>query len=370
MNRSIFQTDHAALVSRADLIYRQPVEHGRQGQPIGNGRMGTMVWTTPETVRFRINRSDVFAVNKDHKGDKNGPTDYWGGCARISVDVGGDAFRGSEGFAQHLSLYEAEEVIEGDGVRVRCFVASGRDVLVLEIDDRLAWTKIAEPLADYSVNGGICPGYDEHHQTYFAYIQPQGCAPVEPQSLGTSLPETEVVRRAVGLTRTRDFRHWPAAKLLLHPDAQDALDTSFYGACYIPYPGRGELHAMVLPVFHHITDHVDMQLAFSRDGLVWTRPERRAVLGLGPRAAARRARSTRGAMGWWSCRTATGPCPTRPARRGTQCRRSTSPPFFRSCSRTRTGGRAGARTACAASRRKPRGVSPSPLCIAAKASCA
>ena len=99
MNRSIFQTDHAALLSRADLIYRQPVEHGRQGQPIGNGRMGTMVWTTPETVRFRINRSDVFAVNKDHKGDKYGPTDYWGGCARISVDVGGDAFRGSEGFA-------------------------------------------------------------------------------------------------------------------------------------------------------------------------------------------------------------------------------------------------------------------------------
>lgn len=138
MNQSIFQTDHAALVSRADLIYRQPVEHGRQGQPIGNGRMGTMVWTTPDTVRFRINRSDVFAINKDHKGDKYGPTDYWGGCARIGVDVGGDAFRGSDGFAQHLSLYEAEEVIEGDGVRVRCFVASGRDVLVVEIDDRRA----------------------------------------------------------------------------------------------------------------------------------------------------------------------------------------------------------------------------------------
>ena len=42
---------------------------------------------------------------------------------------------------------------------------------------------------------------------------------------------------------------------------------------------------MVLPVFHHISDHVDMQLAFSRDGRVWTRPERRAVLGLGPRGS-------------------------------------------------------------------------------------
>ena len=136
MNQSIFQADHAALVSRADLIYRQPVEHGNQGHPIGNGRMGTMVWTTPDAVRLRINRSDVFAVNGNHKGDKAGPADYWGGCAQIRVDVGGDVFRKREGFAQHLSLYDAEDVIEGDGVRVRCFVASGCDVLALEIDDR------------------------------------------------------------------------------------------------------------------------------------------------------------------------------------------------------------------------------------------
>ena len=62
----------------------------------------------------------------------------------------------------------------------------------------------------------------------------------------------------------------------------DPLDISFYGACYFPYPGRDELHAMVIPVFHNATDHVDLQLAFSRDGLIWTRPERRAVAELGP----------------------------------------------------------------------------------------
>ena len=67
--------------------------------------------------------------------------------------------------------------------------------------------------------------------------------------MGARMPETEVVRRAIGLTRTKDFRKWPAAKLLIHPDAQDPLDISFYGACYFPYPGRDELHAMVIPVF-------------------------------------------------------------------------------------------------------------------------
>ncbi len=151
--------------------------------------------------------------------------------------------------------------------------------------DRYSWTEIEEPLGDCSVNGGMALCYDESNQDYFAYIQPQGCAAVEPQALGTSMPETEVVRRAVGLTRTKDFRHWPAAKLLIHPDAQDPLDISYYGACYFPYPGRQELHAMFLPVFHGVADHVDMQIAFSRDGLVWTRPERRAIASVGPQGS-------------------------------------------------------------------------------------
>ena len=176
------------------------------------------------------------------------------------------------------------EQYEGEAYTGRKVVLKGA-LVGYTSPDRLHWTKIEEQLADYSVNGGICPGYDAHNKTYFAYIQPQGCAPVEPQSIGTSIPETEVVRRAVGLARTKDFRHWPAAKLLLHPDAQDPLDISFYGAAYFPYPGRQELHAMILPVFHMTTDHLDLQLAFSRDGLVWTRPERRAVLSVGPRGS-------------------------------------------------------------------------------------
>ena len=172
------------------------------------------------------------------------------------------------------------EQYEGDAYTGRKVVLKGR-LMGWYSPDRFTWTKIDEPLAHYSVNGGICPGYDEHNNDYFAFIQPQGCAPVEPQSLGTSIPETEVVRRAVGITRTKDFRTWPAAKLLIHPDAQDPLDISYYGACYFAYPGRQDLHAMFLPVFHQITDTVDTQVAFSRDGIVWTRPERRSIMSLG-----------------------------------------------------------------------------------------
>jgi len=133
---SLLEVDHRVLVSRADLIYQSPVGAPVEGLPIGNGRMGTLVWTTPDAIHFQINRSDVFAVNKEHVGPQFGPTDYGGGCARIAVHVGGAPFRGGEVFEQRLSLYNAEVSIAGDGVRARCFVSSESEVLVLEVDDQ------------------------------------------------------------------------------------------------------------------------------------------------------------------------------------------------------------------------------------------
>ena len=144
------------------------------------------------------------------------------------------------------------------------------------------WKQIEEPLAEYSVNGGIVAGYDEESGTYYAYMQPQGFAPEDPKGIGTGVQEVEMVRRANGFCRTKDFRRWPASKLVMHPDAHDDLDISFYAHSYFPYPGRTDLHGMLTPVFHHMTGQMDVQIAFSRDGLIWYRPERRPIVTLGP----------------------------------------------------------------------------------------
>jgi len=139
---NLLDVDYRALVSRADLIYQSPAAHSVEGQPIGNGTMGTMVWTTPDSIRFQINRTDLFAVNKGHmghdawRGAGSGPTDYGGGVAQITLSVEGDPFRAGEAFLERLSLYDAEVRIEGAGVRARCFVSSLSDVLVLEVDDQ------------------------------------------------------------------------------------------------------------------------------------------------------------------------------------------------------------------------------------------
>jgi hypothetical protein len=134
--RSMLTVDDRAFVSHADIVYLSPAEAPVEGLPIGNGNMGTLVWTTPSAVNFQVNRSDVYAGDKNHGGSFVGPTDYCGGCAQVAVDVGGTPFEAGEAFQQKLSLYDAECFVEGKDLRVKSFVSSASDVLVLEVDDR------------------------------------------------------------------------------------------------------------------------------------------------------------------------------------------------------------------------------------------
>ncbi|MBI2298260.1 MAG: hypothetical protein HYU66_04790 [Armatimonadetes bacterium] len=134
---SFLEVDHRALVSLSDLVYLSPAAQPAEGLPVGNGRMGTLVWTTPSAVHMQINRSDVFAANKHHAGSFTGPVDQcWGACAQIAVDIGGQPFAAGKAFTQRLSLYQAETTITGARLAVRCFVSAATDVLALEIDDR------------------------------------------------------------------------------------------------------------------------------------------------------------------------------------------------------------------------------------------
>ena len=59
---SLFTVDYKSLVSRADLTYAKPVDRSEEGLPVGNGRMGSLVWTTPDALKFQLNRVDVFAA--------------------------------------------------------------------------------------------------------------------------------------------------------------------------------------------------------------------------------------------------------------------------------------------------------------------
>ncbi len=46
----ILDVNYRKLISRADLIYDRPVTRSEEGLPVGNGRMGSLVWTAPSQL--------------------------------------------------------------------------------------------------------------------------------------------------------------------------------------------------------------------------------------------------------------------------------------------------------------------------------
>ena len=135
--RRDYLTSITEISSRADLDYDQPATRSEEGQPIGNGRMGSLVWTTPSALHFQINRVDVFGQDSYTTSFPKQDSDYASGCGYVDINVvdsGDDVFAG-ESFHQHLSLYDATMTAKGRGVTARVLAWPVRDVIAVEIDD-------------------------------------------------------------------------------------------------------------------------------------------------------------------------------------------------------------------------------------------
>ena len=109
--------DCRSLVSRADIVYNRPAARSYEGLPIGNGRMGTLVWTRNSNLELQINRVDFFA--QDSTG--TGGSDDCGACAIIRIDFGKTVFRPRNGYREHLRLYEGLLIIEADQLHIEMF---------------------------------------------------------------------------------------------------------------------------------------------------------------------------------------------------------------------------------------------------------
>ena len=123
------KVDLRALVSRGDLHYDRAVERSEEGIPIGNGRMGTLVWTTATQVRMQINRADVYGSNSASNSFFERDSDYCGGCAFVDLDLG--EFDSSR---QHLSIYDG--LLEAGGFRM--IAHPDHDVFALEVETQAA----------------------------------------------------------------------------------------------------------------------------------------------------------------------------------------------------------------------------------------
>ncbi|WP_404713661.1 glycosyl hydrolase family 95 catalytic domain-containing protein [Sphingomonas sp. MMS24-J13] len=143
-------------IALSDLHYTLPVARSEEGMPIGNGRMGSLVWTTPSQVRLQINRVDVYPAGSRSNSFNGAHEDYCGGCAFLDLRFGGSPFRGGA-FAQHLSVFDGVVTIAADGLRIEIVADRLRDVFAMRITDRRG---PGTPPAAFLRALRFAPGYD------------------------------------------------------------------------------------------------------------------------------------------------------------------------------------------------------------------
>jgi hypothetical protein len=132
--RSLPDVNYEDLVSRASITYDKPVTKSEEGLPIGNGRMGSLVWTSPSAIRFQLNRVDVFANNAASNNFFERHTDYCSGIGFVDVDfLTNDVFDDGN-FRQHLSCYDGLMNIKGGATDVDILAWNEQDVMAVRIE--------------------------------------------------------------------------------------------------------------------------------------------------------------------------------------------------------------------------------------------
>jgi hypothetical protein len=128
--------DYRSLISEADLIYNNPVKRSSDGQPIGNGRMGSLIWTNQNALSYQINRVDVFSVNSNTRTFDGTPRDWCGGSGLVDIDFQSNepVFEGNN-FNQHLSCYDGTVETMGNGIKTKTFVWNEEDVMAVRVVD-------------------------------------------------------------------------------------------------------------------------------------------------------------------------------------------------------------------------------------------
>ena len=104
---------------------------------MGNGVMGTLVWTTPHSLAMQINRTDVYASDGSSMSFPERHSDYGYGCGYVEIDfyeLGKPVFAAGQ-VKQHLRIYDGALEVSGAGVSCRVVAWDSRDVIAIRIRD-------------------------------------------------------------------------------------------------------------------------------------------------------------------------------------------------------------------------------------------
>lgn len=125
------------LINRADLDYTGIDRIPEAGIPVGNGRMGSLIWYQAEEMHMQWNRSDVFANDASSQSFREECSDYNAGTGIIDLNLGtGEDAVFGEDTRQHLSVYDGLYRMESRQVTMEAFVDMDRDIFYLHVQDR------------------------------------------------------------------------------------------------------------------------------------------------------------------------------------------------------------------------------------------
>nr|WP_121271957.1 glycoside hydrolase [Pedobacter schmidteae] len=131
----LLNVDYKKLVSRADLHYMEPASRSEAGMPVGNGTMGSLVWTSPSQLKMQLNRVDVFGNNSASNNFFQRNTDYCGGMAFADLDFGAAVFQKPD-FNQYLSCYNGLASTRGKDIETKVLAWNEQDVMAVQISDK------------------------------------------------------------------------------------------------------------------------------------------------------------------------------------------------------------------------------------------
>jgi len=125
--------------------------------------------------------------------------------------------------------------------------------------DGLKWTRLSQPICDVFADSQYSAFWDPSRKRYVLYGRVGGRG------------------RALGRSESVDFSHFDALKLVSQADDEDPPNSDLYNSAAMKYPYAPNIYLMFPSLYQHGEDTLDIRLAVSRDGIRWSRPDRKTA---------------------------------------------------------------------------------------------
>ncbi|HOJ11921.1 MAG TPA: hypothetical protein PK733_15205 [Clostridiales bacterium] len=87
-------------------------------------------------------------------------------------------------------------------------------------------------------------------------------------------------KRSIARSETTDLTDWPVPKTIIEIDELDKYGVDFYNTAASKYEsGSDEAHFMFISMYDHVDDTLNVEMAFSRDGIRFKRDDRTIIAG-------------------------------------------------------------------------------------------